>query len=910
MERQRTPSRLGLILAGSVLATGAIVLTGWVLDVPLLKSAGPGLVTMKPNTAVGFLLAGSALFLLGAARGKRAQAAGKTLSLVVGALGVLSLLEYSLGVELGIDEILFREDPRAAYTSHPGRMAPTTAFAFALAGVALWLLPRERWQRATRWVALAIALVAFLALAGYLYGVEPVGLAHYTRMAIHTSAGFLAFSGAVLALSLPPSFGFDGVGADTGAQVVRRLLPASLLLPVLLGWVILKGWRAGHYGAEFALSTFALATAIGFALLVWWAAVRLHRRAERGVRSEERFLATFEQAAVGIAHVAPDGRWLRVNRKLCEIVGYAREELLRLTFQDITHPDDLERDLTQVARMLDGSLTTYAMEKRYFRKDGRVVWIELTVSLVRTAAGEPDYFISVVEEITRRKTAEAMLRATEARLETLSRTNLIGIATASADGGLLDANEAFLGMVGYSLERLRGGLRLPDVVSPGAMGRVLAPSKGGDRAAPFEAELVRRDGSTFPVLMGSGSTGEGGDARIFFVLDISERRRLEEQFRQSQRVETVGRLAGGVAHDFNNLLTPILSYCDLILKDTGPGGEWSEELLEVRRAGERAAALTRQLLAFSRKQVLQPRVVDLGALVSDAANLLRRLIGEDVTLTLALLPRPGWVLVDPGQIEQVLMNLAVNARDAMPRGGQLTVETATAEVDEEYARGRPEMEAGRYVVLSVSDTGTGMSDEAMGHLFEPFFTTKEKGKGTGLGLATVHGIVKQSRGHIWVYSELGRGTTFKVYLPEVGGPATEVEEPAPARAAGGAETVLVVEDDDSLRALVVRVLRSLGYRVLEAPEGTSALILSKTHDGSIDLLLTDVVMPGISGRELAEQIRVSRRRIKILYMSGYTENAIVHHGVLDPATALLEKPFTPDVLAARVRTVLDSPDPP
>src|SRR5438105_8556730 len=387
-------------------------------------------------------------------------------------------------------------------------------------------------------------------------------------------------------------------------------------------------------------------------------------------------------------------------------------------------------------------------------------------------------------------------------------------------------------------------------------------------------------------------------------------RQSEERLRQAQKMEAVGRLAGGVAHDFNNLLTVITSYSDLLLEDLGPADPKRDDVQQIRKAAEGAAALTRQLLAFSRQQVLQPKALDLKATVAGTEKLLKRLIGEDIQLTTFLAPDLGVVKADPGQIEQIISNLAVNARDAMPSGGRLTIEAANVDMDETYVRGHAPAGPGRYVMLALSDTGIGMDQQTKARIFEPFFTTKEPGKGTGLGLATVYGIVKQSGGFIWVYSEPAHGTSFKVYLPRVAEPAEPAEPAATATATaeptGGTETVLVVEDAASVRMVTRQVLERVGYVVLEAPNGETALRLAAKHHGPIQLLLTDVVMPGLSGRQLAEQLAKLRPDMKVLYTSGYADHAIVHHGILDSGIAYLQKPFTPEALGRRVRQVLDS----
>src|SRR6266576_2538845 len=398
----------------------------------------------------------------------------------------------------------------------------------------------------------------------------------------------------------------------------------------------------------------------------------------------------------------------------------------------------------------------------------------------------------------------------------------------------------------------------------------------------------------------------GRRARLVLARDVSAQRHLEEQLRQSQKMEAVGQLAGGIAHDFNNLLTAILGSTQLLLHNTSPGDPRREDAEEIRHAGLRAAELTRQLLAFSRRQVLAPKVLDLNAVVANMDRMLRRLLGEDVMFVTSLDPAAGTVNADPGQLEQVLLNLAVNARDAMPAGGRLSIETTRTTLHAEQVERRHRMPPGDYVCLAVADTGVGMDDGTQAHLFEPFFTTKEVGKGTGLGLATVYGIVKQSGGYIWVYSEAGHGTTVKIYLPRVPGVAeSPVPAPEPQQVRGGDETVLLVEDAAPVRTLARRSLEARGYRVLEAADGPSALQLSARHLDGIDILVTDVVMPGMSGRELAERLAPERPSMKVLYTSGYTDDAMVRQGVLSAGVAFLQKPFVPDSLARKVREVLD-----
>jgi len=501
-------------------------------------------------------------------------------------------------------------------------------------------------------------------------------------------------------------------------------------------------------------------------------------------------------------------------------------------------------------------------------------------------------------------------RENEIRYRTLVEGSIQGIVV-QQDNIIRFANTAMARIVGYERGEDLIGRDVLSIPAPHERPRLAEYAASRLIGAPVPSryvfEAIRQDGTPVWLETLSSVVSWGGTPAILATLfDITEQKHLEEQLRQSQKLEAIGSLAGGVAHDFNNLLTVIGGRSQIVGWKLPPDSEIRHDLELIDQAAERAAGLTRQLLAFSRKQVLEPRVLDLSAIVQTMTRILQRLIGEHIELVAESDPQLWLVRADPSQIEQVILNLGVNARDAMPQGGRLTIETQNVELDDAYARLHAGVVPGPHVLLAVSDTGHGMDPEIQAKIFDPFFTTKEPGKGTGLGLSTVYGIVKQSGGHVWVYSEVGQGSTFAVYLPSVQG-AAEAARPAPTEVARGTETILVVEDDDQVRALARESLALRGYVVLEASHPRDALAVERQHAGTIHLLLTDVVMPGESGPGVAARLQQLRPALKILFMSGYPAGAIVHHNVLEPGISFLHKPFTPETLTRKVREVLDLP---
>jgi two-component system, cell cycle sensor histidine kinase and response regulator CckA len=507
------------------------------------------------------------------------------------------------------------------------------------------------------------------------------------------------------------------------------------------------------------------------------------------------------------------------------------------------------------------------------------------------------------------KRNEQALRRSESRYRSLVQSSVYGIYRSSLEGRFLDVNPALITMLGYSSveEVLLLDPEKDVFVNSEEHSHLIDEFRRTGRLDGIEVKWKRKDSSAVMVRISGravSSADEPADVLEAIAEDVTDRRALEDQFRQAQKMEAVGRLAGGVAHDFNNLLMVISGYAEVILNRLEEDHPLRDKASAIQQASDRATTLTRQLLAFSRKQLLELKVVDVNPIVSDMERLLRPLIGENVELSAKLAPEAGYIRADAGQLEQVLMNLVVNARDAMPNGGKLSIQTQKVVVDEAHRRGQTFIRPGDYVMLSVSDTGTGMDKETQSRIFEPFFTTKEKGKGTGLGLSTVYGIVKQSGGYVMVQSEKGRGTTFHIYLPRVEGTTEKHSAPVARAAAGGTETILLVEDEESVRQLVRDTLEGKGYKVMEACNGEGGLAAAAAHQGRINLVITDVVMPGMGGREMVEQLAKTRPETKVLYLSGYTEDAIVSEGTIESGTAFLQKPFTLQNLSRKVREVL------
>jgi PAS domain S-box-containing protein len=771
--------------------------------------------------------------------------------------------------------------------------------------------------------------------ARYALAVVATGAAFALRVGLARFFGppYILFYPAVMLTAV-----LGGVGPGLVATALSAVLAAAWILPPERQFLPMSSREA--------VSLFAF-TAMG-ALMS--AVAGLYRRARRQVAqyekevalgeadervraSEERLRLTRDAASVGAAQLEAvfqamsdgvvvfdmSGNAVLVNEAEARINGFPSAADMKRNlafFAEVYELSDLEgRALPvedwPVSRVLRGESVSDLELKGRRRDTGQEWFFGFSGEPVRGERGEQVLAVVITRDITRRKEAQEALRHSEALLSAIATSIPDPVFLKDRDGRWLFANPAALQAIGRPGEETLGRTDREIFSDP----RVAEALMETDRrimesGVPEAVEENVQTATGYRTYLSTKAPYRDAEGRVVGLVgaarDVTDLRRAEEQFRQAQKLESVGRLAGGVAHDFNNLLIGILGYAEFLEEGIREGRPRTEDLAEIRKAGERARDLTSQLLSVARRQVIEPRPVDPNEVLLDSEKLLRRLLGEDVDMRFRLEPGVGTVVADPSQLQQVVMNLAVNARDAMPRGGRLTIETSSVQLDARYARHHAEVEPGPYVMIAVSDSGEGMSPEAQAHLFEPFFTTKAAGRGTGLGLATVHGIVKQAGGHIWVYSEAGRGTTFKIYLPLRAEVPARAREPAPPPAPGGHECVLLVEDDPSARALARRALGGAGYEVLAAANGREALEVVAASPRPPDLVLTDVVMPEMSGKELADALLRARPSLRVLYLSGYTEDTIVHHGILDSTINLLPKPYTPSALLARVREVLDA----
>ena len=701
---------------------------------------------------------------------------------------------------------------------------------------------------------------------------------------------------------------------DGGKEEHRALRERTLSGEAITGVQVERRHRDGS-SVDVRMCTAALQDAAGNVIgaMAIMEDVTERQRTEEALRqSEERFRAIFDSARLGIVVTGREGLVIESNQAFRAMVGYSAEELARLPFSAYTHPEDTVGNVALFDEMFAGERDAYELVKRYIRKDGELIWVRLSASAISDSYGR-QALIAVVEDVTEAKNAEEALRVSEERYRELFENAHDLMYTADLEGRYVALSRSVRRITGYAPEELVGQhfsvLLAPDSLKL-AQEQFAHALRAETDTATYELDLLSKDGSLVPVEVTSRAIRGGGDTVVLqgVARDLRERRALELRLRQAQRMEAIGRLAGGIAHDFNNLLTAVRGYSELLLAKLTPSDPLRHDVDEIRKAGERAADLTRQLLAFSSRQVLRPRVLDVHDVVLEMETMLRRLIGEHIELVTKSSRRLACVRADPGQLGQVIVNLAVNARDAMPEGGRLTIEASRVKMSSAQASRYPPMPPGAYVRVAIADTGVGMDAETRPHIFEPIFTTKEPGSGTGLGLATVYGIVKQSDGFIFVTSEPGSGSTFEIFLPPVEEEAETAAEMPRASPFSGDETILLVEDEDVVRKLTREILEGNGYSVLEAAHGEEAMGLSRGYAGRIDVLLTDVVMPRMGGRELAELVRDERPHTRILFMSGYAQVGFGGQGALPPDAAFIQKPFSPSLLVARVRDLLDEPE--
>jgi PAS domain S-box-containing protein len=637
------------------------------------------------------------------------------------------------------------------------------------------------------------------------------------------------------------------------------------------------------------------------------------QHAEAALReSERRFRTLFEQAGVGVAHLeTATGRFLKINQRYCEIIGYTAEEMQGRTFASITHPDDVQPDLANMEDLIAGRTRGFAMEKRYIRKDGAMVWVQLTVSPLWAPGEKPQFHVAVVQDITARKQAEEQSR----RLVAMVEQSAEAVVMTDMLGAILYVNPAFERLSGYTRDEVLG--RNPRCLKSGKQDAEFYRAMWTTLAAgqPWSGHFTnrRKDGSLYEVeAVISPIRDEVGRATFFIssARDVTRELQLENQFRQAQKMETIGRLAGGVAHDFNNLLQTILGFCELLQANTPPADARHDDVNQIQRAAKRAANLTQQLLAFSRKQMIEPRVINLNTVIGETEKMLRRLIGENIPLGTELAPDLHRIKADAGQIEQILMNLAVNARDAMPQGGRMTIRTENITFGPDEADTLSGVRSGEFVLLSFTDTGYGMTADVQEHIFEPFFSTKGLGKGTGLGLAVIYGVVSQNNGWITVYSQPGQGTTFKIYLPAFHGaePAAppenvRLEQQAPR---GRGEHILLVEDEPDVRNLAAHLLQNYGYTLSIAESGQAARAIIAETRQPFDALFSDIVLPDTNGIALADELRMSQPTLPVLLCSGYSDALTRWSDIGTKGYHFLQKPYPATALLTLLRHTLDT----
>jgi PAS domain S-box-containing protein len=895
-------------------------MAGWIFDAGGLTRLASSFGETSPGAACGFLLLAAALLCLdGATWQWRALSHGCALGAAL--LGSASGYEFWAGRTPRIDQLLLN-GPLVTVHLHPGRVAPATALNLMLMGTAILLLD-WRWGRFSisalfTWLT---AGLSFLTLTGYIY--DPVALYRarmFFRASPYTSLTFLLLCAAIMFARPERGVAAILLQRDLGGQVARRLLPAAIFLPFTASLLILKMYQAGIYGSMLMVFLFVLAPVAVFVPLVLVGATLLSRMEFERKRSEEqlristqRFSSVVESAMDAIIMLDENQRVIVFNQAAEKMFGCFAWDALGKPLDRFLPAEFRHAHHEHVRRFGEAGITSRSIASPgtliALRANGEQFPIEATISQVQVA-GQKLYTV-ILRDITERKCAEESLRQSEARFRSIYEQAAVGIQQVSLAGQLLMVNGAMCSMLGYEESELLGK-KVADIIDPDDHSRkadlVDALQRERRRSYEIEKRYRHRDGSPVWVHVTSSMVSGPDGAPLYWISviqDLSERKRAEAQLKQAQRMEAIGRFAGGVAHDFNTLLNVMLGYSELLLAELPFGGHHRERVLQIKNSADAGALLTKQLLAFSRKQAVAQEVIDLREAASKMMPLLGRLLRDDIQLKVKCSERPCPVKVDPGQIQQLVLNLAANAGDAMPDGGRLDIEVKAVEMDESCVQQHPTLSVGSYAMLAISDSGTGMDAETLVHIFEPFFTTKELGKGTGLGLATVYGIARSNGGDIWVYSEPGGGTIFKVYLPlSADRPhKAEIVLPKATSHQGNGETILIVDDSTALRELTKVILMRAGYNILEAEDGVAALEVSRGYQGVIDLVLTDVVMPRMRGPDLVERIVEQRPGIAVVFLSGYADEATLSDGM--NGFMLVEKPYSADALLHSIRSTLD-----
>ena len=969
---------LSKISGSVVILIGGVVFAGWIFNVPSLKSILPDTPQMVPNTALAFILTGVSLRMLvdiepsSWIRKWRIPQLG---AIVVGLMGILTLTEYVSGLNLGMDSILLPETgvPETAY---PGRMSPHTAFTFILVSLSLLLIDVKNRFLPAQAFALGGGIIALLALAGHAYGVSFLfSVSTTTGMALHTAVSFTILCLGILFAR--PDQGFMALIASktTGGFVARRFLPIAIAVPLIVGWLRLKGEQAGFYSTEVGLLLFATSNILILASVIWWYSRSLdetdreRKRIEERLRRLNRALRVLSECNQTMIRSTEEMDFLR---EICRVVisgggyplawiGFAGQdqdkrvypvasagyeegylETMRITWgedergrgptgtairtgrpavcKNVAEDPDYapwRADATRrgygssialplISEGLPfGALNIYAPEPNAFDDE--------EVALLTELAEDLAYGILTLRSRTAHTLTEQALRESEERFrQVVENIREVLWMKDIRHNQIIYVNPAYGEIWGQSCESLYVSPdSWLDAVHPIDRRRIMEAALSKQVQGTYEEvyRIMHPDGTfrwiaerAFPVRDASGEV-----CRIVGIAeDITERKMIEDQLHHAQKMEIIGRLAGGVAHDFNNILTAIIGYATLLQMKMPEDDPLKLNVEPILAASEKAAALTRSLLAFSRKQVLNPEPVNLNDIIRRVERLLLRLIGEEIRLNTKPADEDLIVMADSMQMDQVLMNLVSNARDAIPNEGLLTIATETVALDDKFIAAHGYGTPGMYALLSVTDTGTGMDEKTRERIFEPFFTTKDVGKGTGLGLALVYGIVKQHEGYITVYSEPGEGTTFNIYLPLIQAAARELKPRMPAIPVEGSETVLVAEDDATVRKLISSMLEEFGYTVIEATDGNEAIQKFMENKERVQLVILDVIMPHKSGKTVYDEIGKVSPAMKALFMSGYTVYMVKEKGVIEEeGTNFLSKPVSPSELLRKVREVLD-----